>query len=294
MTPQQPHLRRFAATLGAVALAAPAFAQIVNPADKQRPPEEEGGSTIVTGTRVEVSDFREEDRVGPYGQPEWTKFRRFPTTRVYVQPAGHIGFEYWMRPRFPEHGPTTIETQYEVEFGLPYRFQLDLYLVRHQNGDGDTPDGGVDEQKIELRWALADWDVLWGNPTLYFEVANRDNEADGIEAKLLFGGEMSPGWHWGTNLVFERQLGDALENVYEITAGVSHTLDDQRFSLGGELKAALVNEHADRDEFEEELYLGPSLQWRPSAKMHLDLATLVGIGADSQEAQAYFVIGYEF
>jgi len=285
--------RHLATALAAAALAAPSFAQIVNPADKQRPPEQEGGSTIVTGERVEVSDFREEDRVGPYGQPEWTKFRRFPTTRVYVQPAGHIGFEYWMRPRIPRHGATTIETQYEVEFGLPGRFQLDLYLVRSQEGD-DGPSGGVDQQKIELRWALADWDEIAFNPTLYFEIVNRDNEADKIEAKLLFGGELKPGWHWGANLVFEHELGGALENEHELTLGLSHTLADQRFSLGAELKATLVNEHADRDEFAEELHVGPSIQYRPSARMHMDLATLVGIGHDSKEAEAFVVIGYEF
>src|SRR4030095_6866124 len=107
-----------------------------------------------------------------------------------------------------------------------------------------------DEQKTELRGALSDWDVIAWNPTLYFELINADSVADSIEAKLLLGGELEPGWHWGTNLVFEHQMGDELTNEYEITYGISHTLEDQNLSLGGELKAALINTHADRSEFD--------------------------------------------
>lgn len=290
------HITTPAATLTALAwtlLASSAEAQIVNPADKQQPAAAQDlSSTVVTGQRIQVSEFREEDLVGPYRQPEWTKFRRFPTTRVYVQPPGHVGVEWWLRPTLPRHGPAEIQTQYEIEFGLPGRFQLDLYLVRNQEGN-DGP-AAVDEQKIEVRWALADWDAIPWNPTLYLELANRDSAADSIEAKLLLGDELSAGWHWGANLVFEHQMGDSLENAHELTLGLSHTIEDQNLSLGGELKAALINTHADRNEFEEELLIGPSLQYRPSARMHIDVATLVGVGADSPDAQGFVVVGYEF
>lgn len=286
--------RAVPAGLAATLLGLAAHAQIVNPADKQRAPEPlpDMGSTVVTGERVQVSEFREEDLVGPYRQPEWTKFRRFTTTRVYVQPPGHVGVEWWMRPTLPRHGPAEIQNQYEIEFGLPGRLQLDLYLVRNQEGN-DGP-AAVDEQKIELRWALADWDEIAWNPTFYFELANKDSEADSIEAKVLLGDEIAPGWHCGVNFVYEHQMGDELENVYEVTCGVSHTLEDQQLSLGGELKASLANTHADRGDFSEELLLGPSLQYRPTARMHIDVATLVGIGADSPDAQGFLVVGYEF
>lgn len=281
-----------AATFTLSALAA--AQNLVNPADKQRqdtlPPDV--GSTVVTGQRVEVSQYREEDLVGPYKQPEWTKFRRFPTTRVYVQPPGHVGVEFWSRPTIPRHGPVEIQNQYEIEFGLPGRFQLDLYLVRNQ--EGNTGPGQVDEQKIEVRWALADWDEIAWNPTFYVELQNKDAAPDGIEAKILFGDECAPSWHWGANLVYEAEMGGERERVYELTLGISKTLEDQRLSLGAELKTALVDTTDDRGEFSEELLIGPSLQYRPTANMHMDVATLVGIGHDSPEAQGFFVIGYEF
>ncbi len=270
---------------------------LVNPADKQRPPDapvsaQSMDATIVTGQRVQVSEYREEDLVGPNRQPEWTKFRRFPTTRVYVQPPGHVGVEFWARPTIPRHGPVEIQNQYEIEFGLPGRFQLDIYLVRNQEGNNGP--GQVDEQKIELRWALAEWDAITWNPTLYLELQNKDQAPDGIEAKLLFGDELAPSWHWGANLVYETEMGGAHETAHELTLGLSHTLEDQRLSLGGELKAAFINTSADRSNFDEELLVGPSLQYRPSANMHMDFATLIGIGHDSPQAQGFFVIGYEF
>ena len=279
-------------------LDAPASAQIVNPADKQRPPTQGAEltdpqslpPTVVRGLRV--SDFSEEDRIGPYQQPEWTAYRRFPSTRIYVKPPGRFGFEYWKRVKIPEHGSTQIETQYEFEIGLPGRFQVDMYLVHNQ--DGNEGNAEVNGQKLEFRWALADWDEIWGNPTLYFEVVNNDDEPDVLEYKLLFGGEMSPGWHWGSNLVLEHQTGAELENEYELTLGVSRTMRDAKWSLGAEMKAAVTDTHEDRGDYEESLEIGPSLQYRPFPNVHLDVAPLIGIGSNSRDADLFFVLGYDF
>lgn len=82
--------------------------------------------------------------------------------------------------------------------------------------------------------------------------------------------------------------------VVDPAFGVSRTLDDQCPTLGAELESALIDAHTDRGEFEEELFVGPSLQHRASARMHIDIANWVGIGADSHEAQGFLGIGYEF
>lgn len=274
--------------------------QVVNPADKQKPPAsvtpaEADASQISTTTVTarRVSEYREEDRFGPYDQPLWTAHRRFPTTRVYVRPPGTFEFEYWKRVDIPhDGGPAEVQTQYEFEVGLPGRFQVDMYLVTNQEGNGGP--SSTNGEKLEVRWAFADWDKVWGNPTLYLEVASQDQEPDTIEGKLLLGGEMAPGWHWGTNLVFERETSGDLSNNHEITAGLSRVMADEQWSIGGELKASMTNTHADRSEFEEELLVGPSLQYRPLRNIHLDLATLVGIGADSPDFEGFLVLGYEF
>jgi hypothetical protein len=279
-------------------LAATSFAQGTNPADKQQPPAQEPALTpddqisTTTVTAKRVSEYHEEDLVGPYEQPEWTTIRRFPSTRVYVRPPGTFAFEYWKRLDFARHGPTEVQTQYEFEVGLPGRFQVDMYINSTQAGSGG--EGGMNGESVELRWALAEWGRIWGNPTLYVELANRDMEADVLEYKLLLGDQLADGWHWGTNFVFEHEMGGDIANTYELTAGVSKILTDERLSLGGELKTSLTDTSADRGTYEEELLVGPSLQYRPRRNIHLDVATLAGIGGDSPDAQAFFVLGYEF
>ena len=272
------------------ALPSLAPAQIVNPADQQAQapppasqtevPEKRLRSWELPPTLVEaprLSALREEDRVGTYGQPRWTASRRFPTTRIYVIPEGKFEFEYWGRVEKPRDGPATHETQYEVEIGLPHRFQLDLYYAIEKTGSLGALDTSA--QKIELRYALADWGKLWGNPTLYGEYAQVSNGSDVFESKLLLGDEFTSGWHWGTNLVWERELTADLGNTFEWTGGVSRTLQDEKLSLGIEYKVEFKNDHADRNTFDQGLEVGPSLQWRPLPALHFDI---------------YFVLGWEF
>src|SRR5262245_30726448 len=167
----------------------------------------------------------------------------FATTRVHVPPPGEFELEYWLIPTIPREGPSEIQHQYEFELGLPGRFGLGVYLVGNEEGN-DGP-MAFDEQKLEVRWAFADWGRIPANPTLYLELASRDQEPDVIETKLLLGDEIDEDWHWGANLVFGHETGGDLENEYELTAAAHHELDD-RFSLGGEMKAALADTHADR------------------------------------------------
>ena len=136
---------------------------------------------------VVVTDWserlREEQPVDATGRPGWTSARRFTTTRVYIQKApGEIGVEQWWRYRDKRDGTSESRVQEEVEIGLPGRLQLDIYETWK-----------IDERKrarhdylsFELRFALADWGQIWGNPTLYGEYKIVDDGADVYELKLL-------------------------------------------------------------------------------------------------------------
>src|SRR5262245_25907869 len=208
-------IHRRPSVLALFVLAGTATAQVVNPADHQRPPQEETQDEQAWGVNTwqmpptivrafKEGQLREEDRIGSYGQPRWTAKRLFPTTRVYVVPEGKLEFEYWTRVMVPDEGKTTVETQYEVELGLPHRFQVDLYYVTSKTGSEGELD--LSEQKYELRYAFADWGEIWMNPTAYIEYVSRDAEADKVEYKLLLGDELAEGWHFGTNLVLEHEL----------------------------------------------------------------------------------------
>lgn len=251
-----------------------------------------------------ASPLREEDRVGSYGQPRWTTNRRFPTTRVYVVPAGKFEFEWWNRWQAPlEHivGSCTVDedtgessctgrklkSQYEFELGLGYRLQLDLYLQFVQ--DGPTSPIQLDEEKFELRYALADWGVIPGNPTLYLEWARHSNDVDFLEGKILLGGEMAVGWHWGLNFIMEAGLGGAGEKEYQIAGGVGHTFIDEVLSIGLEAKFAMANEDGQDFGHGKEFFAGPSFSWSPVPPAHILFTPLIGLenvaGEDGEDSE---------
>ena len=293
---------------GMVLLAATqSHAQIVNPATQQPSPAENAAKPTDSHHTWEMppvdvigkAPLVEEERIGDYAQPRWTTHRRFGETRVYVIPRGMTDFEYWLIPETPKdgHGATDFKTQYEVEFGLPGRLQLDLYAVGHKEG---TTDAGfsISEQKVELRWALADWGKIFGNPTLYAEWNQISNAPDHLEFKLLLGGQITSRWHWGSNLVWEHEIAGPRENSNEWTTGVSYSVRDSRLGFGVETQLALVNSIEEgtngRGPFEKQLYVGPSLQFRPLPQLHIDFAPLIGVTGDASRAKTFVVLGWEF
>lgn len=286
--------------------------QAGNPADRQRAPEQdptqprrkmvEREQEVVIKAQV----YSEEDRVGPYKQPEWTQHRRWPTTRVYLQqPPGGVEFEQWLEIRVPKQGGKNNEVRlrHELEFGLGSRLQLDLYAhtlwTRHRSGD-DSADNSLEWRgwSAELRWALADWDEIFGNPTIYFEYILFNGAEETIEPKLLLGGEIAPGWHWGTNLVYERELAGFRDRTeeYKITAGISRTLIDKYLSIGAAAETAYVVERdgSTRADRAREVHIGPSLQFRPIPKAHLDLEPLWGVTGESKRLKMFIVFGWDF
>jgi hypothetical protein len=244
--------------------------------------------------------LREEERIGDYGQPRWTARRRFPTTRVYVVPRGEIELEWWLRYTAPFDDPyesRAIRTDLELSMGLGYRLQLDLYLEGEQKG----PEGayGITAEKVELRWAWADWGELWGNPTIYLEWIHRNEAPDKLEGKLLLGGPIAKGWHSGVNVVYERVLGGDKAGEIVLSAGVSRTVVDSVVSLGLEGKVALVDVEGSRFDFVEQQYLlGPSLSWSPVPPANVLVTPLFGVRREEEKnkgvLEAWLVTGWAF
>jgi hypothetical protein len=275
--------------------------QIMNPADAQRAPAAGEGSApamhlgswrmpAVTVVGQPAAEQREEDRIGEDEQPRWTAHRRFPNTRIYVLPQGQFEFEFWSRADVPDDGPTTMQNMYEVEMGLGHRVQLDLYVVSRNEGEGET----FLDQKFEVRYALADWGVIWANPTLYLEYVLRDQKQDKVEAKLLVGDELAPRWHWGVNGVFEAETGGDQEREYGLTLGLSYTVLDERLAVGVEARGNMTDAKGSRGDYEEQALVGPSVQFRPIPNMHVDLAPLVGLTDESPNLQNWVNVGWEF
>ncbi len=306
----------FPLCLAALGAALPAFGQdgVAQPAHEAAAAKENPTPAAVEPTRQRswevpalnttlvraARPLAEEELIGDYAQPRWTARRRFPTTRLYVVPAGTVQLEWWYEVKTPFDSPadSRIRSQYELELGLGHRLQLDLYLQARQSGvQGPL---FLEEEKAELRYALADWGKLWGNPTLYLEYVHTNSGPPRAELKLLVGGEAAPSWHWGANAVFERDLGgSALTHEYALTGGVAYTVTDQALSVGAEVKVESVDDRTARLDFRNyEVQAGPSVQWRPVPNVHVDLVALFGFeveggGAPAAVSQPLLVVGCE-
>ena len=253
------------------------------------PPEVEypaGGGWSPTGLWTDT-------RLGPASQPEWTTDRRWARVRAYVLPPGQVEFESWYRGEFKKHDAGDVhQLQEEVSIGLPHRLQLDFYLNFE-----DTREESMHyiETQLEMRYALADWDCLWGNPTLYLEyrIHEDPDESDAIEAKLLLSDDLAPKWRWGANLIYERELKNEQEETMGLSAALSYTVCDRRLEVGAEAQFEHTTVLGARDDPEYTFYFGPSVQFRFGERTHLDVAPLFGLTDDSDKMRLFIVFGID-
>lgn len=244
--------------------------------------------------------LKEDLPVGPYKQPQWTMHRPSPATRVYIQTLPEtVEFEQWAEIRVPKDSSKNTETRLreEIAFGLDNHLQLDLYFDTVHVRDGTDSTYDLRDISAEIRWALADWDEIPGNPTLYFEYLMFNDGPDKIEPKLLLGGTLAPRWHWGLNLVHERELaGENDRDVeYAATAFATYTVIDQKLSVGPAVSAAYETEwEGGEAERTREVLIGPTIQFRPVKKAHLDLEPLFGVTGESKQLKMFIVFGWDF
>ena len=228
------------------------------------------------------------------GRPEWTSHRRFTTTRVYLQKAPwEVGYEQWYRIR--ENRDHTVENlfQHELEIGLPGRMQLDIY----ENWVADENRHAHHENvAFELRFAFADWGKLPANPTLYaeYKLANSHYGPDVYEFKLLLGDAITRRLHWALNGAFEQEIGGERATEFAIQGGLSYSVIDGKLGVGLELQYKDESVAGGRGDAERKFLIGPSIQWRPTPRTHLDLVAQWGTNRDAQNFEGFVVFGIDF
>jgi len=242
---------------------------------------------------LDSSLLTEERPVGPTKRPEWTSARRFTTTRVYIQrDPWEVGAATWWRLRHNRDGSYSSRATGEIEIGLPYRMQLDLYEDVRVDGSGRAEH---QDFAAEIRWAIADWGKIPMNPTLYAEYKWVDNGADVLEAKLLLGDQIAGGWHYGINFVWEKELGGAdRATEFQVVAGLSRTLIDERLGVGVEMKYVNESVTGSRDRPAQKFLIGPSAQWRITDRLSLNVTSLFGTNRDAQLQEFWFILAYNF
>ena len=236
----------------------------------------------------------EEQPADETGRPEWTGARRFAGTRVYIQKAPwEVGIESWWRLKHRRDGTIAHRLLQEVEIGLPGRMQLDLYTDHEGSNDGRFH---FQSFNAELRYALADWGKIWGNPTLYAEYKFADKHwgPDVYECKLLLGDQLAPRWHWGVNFVWEAEVGGEREQEFQVTTGLSYTVIDGKLGVGLETFYDRDSVKNARGSASDIFAVGPSIQWRVTKNIHVDLNCMFGTNKASERQIGYLVIGYDF
>ena len=101
-----------------------------------------------------------------YGAPPGLSRSRFSNVvNAYVLPPWSFFFGELYEGQGFRHGPPDHLFTQEIEMGLPYRFNVaaEAQFERFNGG------GGAQTVSLEARWALADWNKIPLNPTLFAE-----------------------------------------------------------------------------------------------------------------------------
>ncbi len=291
-----------ARAIAGLALFGLGFAAVARAADTVAPPP--------TGTEhhtVTAAPLDEEARVGANRQPEWTKHHRFSDVEIYVLAPWELSTELGWDATVPEEGDVTHAVRQEFEIGLPWHSQID-YVLREEASEEDGFE--VVGHSLEGSAALADWGVIPLNPALLFEYTFGVGEPDEYEAKLLLGDELAPGWHWGLNFAFEQQTGGEREREIVGSQALGYSLVDRRLGRGVELTVAAEQEtgeeeepaadveaeeeEGEEDEWEVLVTFGPSVQWRLTDDLHLDVAALFGLTEEAPLVNTFVSLAYSW
>ncbi len=268
---------------------------------------------IVTGEEVPSA----------YGAPPGFSRARFSNlTNAYVLPPGGVyaGLIY-EGDAFRDGPPDHLFTE-EVEVGLPHRFGVAFEFSQERfNGDFQSKSFSV-----EARYALADWNKIPLNPTLFaeykfdtgrilHEVARRrhlnlesfDEETDmeeegkpkmpdAYEFRLLLAEDFGERIEWAMNWFFEQEIGfdRGREWGFAQSAMIPIWLDHERLKTGVEMQYRNFTDKDTRGDPLNSFVVGPTIAWKPSANTRLDVSSLFGCTDDSPRAQVFVVFSMVF
>ena len=164
-----------------------------------------------------------------YGAPPTFSRSRFSNAvNAYVLPPWAFFFGELFEGQGFRHGPPDYLFTQEIEMGLPYRFNVaaETQFERFNGG------GGAQTVSLEARWALADWNKIPLNPTLFAEYkfgvgtirheevppppgegGEEEEEEEGgppkvpdaYEFRLLLAQEFGGRFEWAMNWFFEKE-----------------------------------------------------------------------------------------
>lgn len=254
-----------------------------------------------------------------YGAPTSFSRARFSNlTSGYVLPpwAVYSGVIYQgdaIRFNRPDHRFTE-----EIEIGLPYRFGIAI------ENTIEAFRGRAQERtfSIEARYALADWNKIPLNPTLFVEwkfglgnilhdegppeplgpgeAETFINEGrplpDAYEIRLLLSQVFCEKIEWALNGFFEQEVGGDRGREYGFaqSAMMPVLLPNERLGVGVEMQFTTFTDVGIRDMPSYRFVIGPTFAWKPTRNTRLDISPLFGATDDSPRASVFVVFSMLF
>jgi hypothetical protein len=271
------------------------FCPIISPATARAQDEE----VVVTG----------DDIGSAYGAPGGFSRSRFSNlTNAYVLPPWtfFVG-EIYEGDAF-KHGPPDHLFTQEVEMGLPYRFGVAVETEFERFNGG----GGNESVSIEARYALADWNKIPLNPTIFAEYkfgtgpirheegpppppGGEEEEGgppqrpDAYEFRLLLAQEFGGRFEWAMNGFFEKEnTGDrGREWGFAQSAVTPILLPREQLKVGLEMEYKNFTVKDTRGDPQHSFVIGPTAAYRITKNTRLDISTLFGCTADAPRVQVF-------
>ena len=257
-----------------------------------------------------------------YGAPPAFSRNRFSNlVNSYVLPPGAVfaGLVYQgdaLRFNRPDHSLTQ-----EIEVGLPYRFGVAMENSI-ENFRGHTQERTF---SLEARYALADWNKIPLNPTIFVEykfgigrilhdegppaplepgepqafLDERRPLPDAAEVRLLLAQDFGEKVEWAANGFFEQEVGGDRGREIGVASSIMFpiALPHERLKIGAEMQFTSFTDAGIRDNNEDasnRLVIGPTIAWKPSKNTRLDLSPLFGVTHDAPRASVFLVFSMLF
>src|SRR5438093_4652091 len=253
-----------------------------------------------------------------YGAPPTFSRSRFSSTvNAYVLPPWSFFFGELYEGQGFRHGPPDHLFTQEIEMGLPYRFNVAAEAGFERFNGG----GGAQTVSLEARWALADWNKIPLNPTVFAEYKfgvgtirheevppppgggeEEEEESgppkvpDAYEVRLLLAQDFFERVEWAMNWFFEKEnTGDrGREWGFSQAAMMPVLLPNERLKVGIEMLYKNVTTKDTRGDAVNSFVIGPSVAWKPTTQTRLDISPLFGCTHDSPVADVFVAFSWLF
>lgn len=222
-----------------------------------------------------------------YGAPPDLSRGRISTlTKSYVLPPFSFELETIYEADGFRNGPPRHSFTQEVEMGLPLR--LDVAVQNEvERFAGDTDD------RISLtgRYALADWNKIPLNPTVFAEYKFAIGRAipDAAEFGVILSHDFRHMVEWAMNWSVEQEVNGSQSTAWGFAQSVEVPvlLPEERLEVGLEMQYRHSDDAITRKHQPRGFVLGPTLAWRPTKSARFDFSPLFGCTGDSPRVEIF-------